>query len=81
MHSVRNEQTIIRLRRRPQLTSTNSYLVRKVFGEDVRKDLLIPLFINDYNYFIGVLILQTNYARTIKPSKRYSVIGSPYSSR
>jgi hypothetical protein len=53
VHSVRDEQTIIRSRRRPQSTSTNGHLVRKVFGDDHRKELLIPLFIDDYNHFMG----------------------------
>jgi hypothetical protein len=27
--------------------------VQKVFGDEAQKDLAIPTFINDYNYFIG----------------------------
>jgi hypothetical protein len=53
VHSADTEHTIIRKRRRPQATSTNGHLVRKVFGDDVRKDLSIPLFIDDYNHFMG----------------------------
>jgi hypothetical protein len=53
VHSSGNEHTIIRLRRRPQATSTNGSLVRKVFGDQVRKELPIPAFIDDYNHFMG----------------------------
>jgi hypothetical protein len=53
VHQAGEEHTIVRSRRRPQATSTNGPLVRKVFGEDVRKDLEIPLFIDDYNHFMG----------------------------
>jgi hypothetical protein len=40
-------------RRRPAKTLTNRRIVRKVFGSDYIKDLYIPCFINDYNYYIG----------------------------
>ena len=53
VHCAGTEHSITRSRRRPQITSTNGALVRKVFGEDVRKDLPIPLFIDDYNHFMG----------------------------
>ena len=53
VHQAGEEHTIIRSRRRPQITSTNGPLVRKVFGEDVRKDLEIPTFIDDYHHFMG----------------------------
>lgn len=53
VHRTGEEHTITRKRRRPQITSTNGSLVRKVFGDDVRKNLPIPLFIDDYNHFMG----------------------------
>ena len=53
VHKAGEEHTIIRSRRRPQLTSTNRPLVRKVFGNESRKNLPIPVFIDDYNHFIG----------------------------
>jgi len=53
VHKSGEEQTIIRSRRRPQITSTNGPLVRKVFGEEKQKDLAIPTFIDDYNHFMG----------------------------
>jgi hypothetical protein len=53
VHKAGEEHTIIRSRRRPQLTSTNGPLVRKVFGNESRKNLPIPVFIDDYNHFMG----------------------------
>jgi hypothetical protein len=53
VHSVGDEHTIIRSRRRPQSTSTNGSTVRKIFGDQARKDLPIPVFIDDYNHYMG----------------------------
>jgi hypothetical protein len=36
-------------RKRPAKTSTNGRIVRRVFGEEYIKELLIPCFIDDYN--------------------------------
>ena len=46
---------VARERRRPAKTSTNGALVRKIFGEDVTKELDIPVFINDYNHYMGAV--------------------------
>jgi Transposase IS4 len=53
VYKASEEYTIVRSRRRPQLTSTNGPLVRKVFGNESCKSLPIPVFIDDYNHFIG----------------------------
>jgi hypothetical protein len=41
-----------KVRKRPAKTSTNSRIVRQVFGDDHRKELQIPCFIDNYNYHI-----------------------------
>lgn len=45
--------TVERLRRRPKKTSTNATTVRGIFGDQARKKLPIPQFIDDYNYYMG----------------------------
>jgi len=45
--------TLERLRRRPKKTSTNAITVRGIFGDQSRKTLPIPQFIDDYNYHMG----------------------------
>ena len=44
---------IIRNRRRPKSTATNAKITREPFGDQARKDLSIPAFINDYNHYMG----------------------------
>lgn len=46
-------QTIIRLQQRPKLSSTNSNVVRGVFGKEAWKPLPILVIIDDYNYNMG----------------------------
>ena len=46
---------ILRPRKRPGITSTNAKTLRKVFSNQTIKELLIPKFINDYNYYIGAV--------------------------
>ena len=45
--------TVNRLRRRPKKTSTNGATIRQIFGDDSRKLLPIPVFIDDYNQHMG----------------------------
>ena len=47
------QQSVERLRRRPKTTSTNATSVRIVFGDEARKQLPIPQFIDDYNLHMG----------------------------
>jgi hypothetical protein len=44
---------VARQRKRPAKTSTSARIVRRVFGEDLIKELEIPVFIDDYNHNIG----------------------------
>ena len=46
---------IAQKRKWPAKTSTNGTLVRRVFGDKVIKELDIPVFINDYNYYMGAV--------------------------
>ena len=46
-------ETVIRNRRKPIITATNSQTSRKIYGNQSIKDLEIPAFIDDYNYYIG----------------------------
>jgi hypothetical protein len=42
-----------KVRKRPAKTSTNSRIVRRVFGDNHKKELQIPCFIDDYNHYMG----------------------------
>jgi hypothetical protein len=44
---------VARQRKRPAKTSTSDNIVRIVFGDNLIKELQIPIFIDDYNYNIG----------------------------
>jgi hypothetical protein len=44
-----------RERQRPQITSTNGALVRREFGDQAIKNMLIPRFIDDYNNYMGAV--------------------------
>ena len=46
-------EKVLRIRRRPPKIAINIKSSRKVFGDNATKALLIPMFINDYNYYIG----------------------------
>ena len=46
-------ETILRPRRRPAKTATNAKSSREVFGNEPIKELLIPRFIDNYNYYMG----------------------------
>ena len=48
-------EIIERLRRRPAKTATNARTSRDIFGDEAIKKLLIPAFIDDYNYFMGAV--------------------------
>ena len=45
--------TVMRSRKRPSTTSTSASIVRPIFGDSARKDLLIPVAINAYNHYMG----------------------------
>ena len=55
MITVSNDQsTIKRLRRRPAKSVINIYTSRAIFDlNEARKELVIPEFIDIYNYFIN----------------------------
>jgi hypothetical protein len=40
---------ILRLRTRPRKSSTNATVAREAFGDMVKKELWIPVFIDSYN--------------------------------
>ena len=62
IHTVnRAEDFREKQRRRPAKTSTNRRIVRKVFGDNYIKELQIPCFINDYNYYIGGVDLANQF--------------------
>lgn len=46
-------ETIERCRKRPKSTSKNAAISRKPFGDDPTKILPIPVFIDDYNHYMG----------------------------
>lgn len=52
---------IVSRRRRPRETSTNSTAIRKVFGEQARKEPKIPRIINDNNHKMNGVDLADQY--------------------
>jgi hypothetical protein len=48
----RIETEIVRNRKRPRSTATNSKIAQKSFKGSYRKELAIPLFIDDYNHYM-----------------------------
>jgi len=70
VHTVHNATDFIeRDRRRPSKTSTNAAITRKVFGDDVRKRLKIPNFIDDYNYHMGGVDIANQYRASYETHK------------
>ena len=62
-----------RVRKRPAKTSINGRIIRKVFGDEYTKDLLIPRFINNYNQYMGGVNLANQFREayeTHKPTLR-----------
>ena len=53
IHPVGPGYTVVRNRRRPRETATNAKKVRKVLGSSARKELAIPLVVDDYNHHMG----------------------------
>lgn len=49
----RIDQTILRMRKRPKITSSNAAITRKPFGDQSIKMLSILTFIDDYNHYMG----------------------------
>ena len=45
--------TVDRIRQQPKKTSSNAVMVQRIFGDESRKKLPIPSFLNDYNYHMG----------------------------
>jgi Transposase IS4 len=60
---------IERERRRPNKSSTNVAIARQPFGDEVRKPLSIPTFIDDYNHYIGGVDLANQYKAAYKTHK------------
>jgi hypothetical protein len=48
-------------RRRSGKTSINRVIARRAFGKEVTKELEIPIFINDYNYYMNRVDLANQY--------------------
>jgi len=46
-------ETIIRNRKRPKATSSKVKTARIPFGDQPRKDLSIPILVDEYNHQIG----------------------------
>ena len=60
----RIDQTILRMRKRPKITSSNATITRKPFGDQSTKMLPIPTFIDDYNHYMGG-VDQANQLRAV----------------
>jgi hypothetical protein len=59
LHSA--DSFVLSRRRRPGKTSTNAVIARRVFDEEVIKELEIPIFINDYNHYMNGVDLANQY--------------------
>ncbi|PVH72428.1 hypothetical protein DL98DRAFT_433198, partial [Cadophora sp. DSE1049] len=55
-----------KVRKRFIKTSTNSRIVRHIFGDNYIKELYIPRFINDYNYYIRGVNLANQFKKAYK---------------
>jgi hypothetical protein len=58
-------EEITRNRKRPKKTSINSTIIRKVFDEEYRKLLEIPLFIDCYNHYINSVDVANQLRATV----------------
>ena len=63
---------VISNRKRPSDTSTNAKTARQPFGDEVKKDLEIPKFINDYNFFMGGVDIADQHRQAYKTQRRAS---------
>ncbi|RUO95935.1 hypothetical protein BC936DRAFT_142939, partial [Jimgerdemannia flammicorona] len=50
VHTFRDDEDVVRKRRRPRITSVNEEIVRATWGKKPRKKLKIPKIIDDYNH-------------------------------
>jgi hypothetical protein len=48
-------------RKRPAATSTNAVIARVPFGTDIKKEIAIPIAINDYNHYMGSVDIANQY--------------------
>jgi hypothetical protein len=67
IHTVHNTDDFReKVRKRPVAISTNTRIVRTVFGEESTKELCIPRFIDDYNHYIGGVDLANQFREAYK---------------
>ena len=52
---ILGNKRVKRLRKRPKETSSKAKTIRKPFGKEPVKILLIPIIADGYNYYIGVV--------------------------
>jgi hypothetical protein len=70
VHTVdKAEDFTEKARKRPAKTSTNGRIVRKVFGDEHTKELLIPRFIDDYNQHMGGVDLANQFREAYETHK------------
>jgi hypothetical protein len=62
LSTIHSAETLVTCdRKRPGKTSTNASIVYKVFRDQVRKELDIPTFIDDYNHYMNGVDLANQY--------------------
>jgi hypothetical protein len=57
-------------RKRPAKTSTNAAIARAPFGDEVRRQLEIPIFIDDYNHHMGGIDIANQYRSSYETHRK-----------
>ena len=70
--------TVKRICGQPKKTTTDAAMVRRIFGNEPRKALPIPAFINNYNYHMGGVDIADQLLAIIVGSSGLPAIGNLY---
>ena len=69
VHTAHNVTGFVERERRCRAkSSTNAAIARKPFGDAAKKEMMIPVFIDDYNYKMGSVDIANQYMESYEPS-------------